>query len=536
LVISELNRNYFKDLFVGNIHNYGQHTYSYAEKGEKERGGNRTVTNKLLTMKEYKAHLTGKTGLGIIPINEESKCKFAVIDIDIYNQDFTPYLSAIERYNFPIVPFSSKSGGYHLYVFFKQFVKVKDAIKRLKSIARILGISLFVRQYKNEPLEFFPKQLKFEINKPGTWINLPYFNAEEESKQHVIHNGDALTLSEALVYIKTKLTTIEELDEVLNDLPFSDAPPCLQTLSILNHLGENSGRNNYLFSFAVYLKKKDENYFEQGVAELNNALPVPIKIERLEETVISSVRRKDYSYRCTVGPICDFCDKKVCQIREYGIGKEGGYFTNLIFGDMLQYQAASPYYEWQVKGQDVDIFKTLRFKNEDEIIKQDVFLKLCMRELHFLPFKMKQVEWFKLVNQALAEIKMITIDRADDTSPLIRFHNLFFDFLTTRAIAMTKDQINGKRVYFDPTTEKYYFKNKDLVEYLYDIKSFRLYSSGEIHGLLRDLGVNKKTIISETKKQIRVSEIMADKISIEYLQSKEGFTANFDAYQEEEQF
>lgn len=535
MAISELNLNYFKDLFVGNIHNYGQHTYSYADEGEKERGGNRTVTNKLVTLKEYRSHLNGKIGLGIVPVNEEGKCKFGVIDIDIYNHDFTPYLEAIERYNFPIVSFSSKSGGFHLYVFFKQFVKAKDAIKRLKSISRILGIALFVKQYKNEPLEIFPKQIKLKEGQAGTWINLPYFN-ETDTKQYVISDGGSLNLTEALIHIKKKLTSIEEIDELLGDLPFSDAPPCLQTLSMLNHLGENSGRNNYLFSFAVYLKKKDENYFEQGVAELNNALPKPITIERLEDTVISSVRKKDYSYRCTVGPICDFCDKKVCQTREYGIGKEGGYFTNLIFGNMTQYQSASPYYEWQVKGQDIDMFKTLRFKNEDEIIKQDTFLKLCMRELHFLPFKMKQVEWFKLVNQALADIKIIAVNRLDDTAPLVRFHNLFFDFLTTRALAHTKDQIKAKMVYYDPIDEKYYFRTKDLIEYLYDVKSFRLYASGEIHGLLRDLGAYQKTITSETKKQIRCAVLMQDKVNIEYLQSKEDYTVNFEEYQEEDEF
>ena len=533
--LSDLQLNTFKDLFSGNKHNYGQHVYAFAEKGEKEKGGNHTVTNKLLTLAQYRAHLDGKKGLGIVPITSDNKCKFAVIDIDVYNQDFSPYVRAIERLNMPIVPFLSKSGGFHLYVFFKTFVKAKDAVAKLKQLSRILGITLFVKQHKNEAVEIFPKQLKLAEGQAGSWLNLPYFNGDE-STQTVLKNGEPLALNDALTHIKTKLTSIEELDELIADLPFGDAPPCLQTLYILNHLGESNGRNNYLFSFAVYLKKKDENYFEQAVSEINQNLPVPIDTKRLEETVLSSVRKKDYSYKCTAGPICDFCDKKICKTKEYGIGQEGGYFTNLIFGAMMQYQAASPYYEWEVKGQDVAEFKSLRFKNEDEIIKQDVFLRLCFRELHFLPFKMKQAEWFKLVNQALNELKLVDVDRADDTSPLVRFHNMLFDFLTARSLADTKDQLIAGRVYFDKDKLRYNFRTKDLTDYLYDFKNFRAFSSGEIHGLLGDLGVRRTVVRSESGRQIRVNQLHRDKVTQEYMSSKEQYEVDFEPYQEDEQF
>jgi len=535
MALSQLQINNFRDIFTGNIHNYGQHTYNFSEKGEKEKGDNKTITNTLLTSLQYKDHLNGKTGLGIIPINEESKCKFAVIDIDVYNQSFKPYLEAIERHDFPLIPFYSKSGGLHIYVFFKTPVKAKSAIDRITAISKILGITLFVKQHKNETLEIFPKQVKLSKGQVGNWINLPYFGVDK-AKQVLVKEGKALNFNDALMHIKNKMTSIEELDELLEDLPYSDAPPCIQTLFLLNMLGKNSGRNNYLFSFGVYLKKKDENYFEQAVMEINNGLEEPLPVKEVEQTVLSSLRKKDYTYKCTASPCLDFCDKKICQARKYGIGKDGGYFTNLIFGNLIQYQSSSPYYEWEVKSQDVGEFHDLRFKNEDEIIKQDVFLRLCFRELHFLPFKMKQAEWFKLVNQALNEIVLVKIGEDDDTSPLVRFHNLFYDFLTGRALAATKDQIFTERVFFDKSKNKYYFRNKDLLKYLYDVKSFRMFSSTEIHGLLRDIGVANTTMVTESKKQVRVASLMKDKVNPEYLLTKESYKVNFDDYEEEEQF
>lgn len=536
MAISELQLNNFKDLFVGNTLNYGRHMYAFANKqGDKEKGTNSSIKNKLLTIKEYRQHLNGVEGLGIIPIDADNMSKFAVIDIDVYNQDFKPYLEAIERHNFPLVPFYSKSGGLHIYVFFRDRVRSKDAVDRLKKISRILGITLFVKQHKNEALEIFPKQTKLSVGQMGNWINLPYYNAED-TKQSVILNGKALDFNSALMHMKSKLTSIIELDELLDDLPYNDAPPCLQTLYLLSMLGENNGRNNYLFSFGVYLKKKDENYFEQAVMKINNELEVPLETKEVEETLLSSLRKKDYTYMCTTAPCVDFCDKKVCQKREYGIGQMGGYFSNLIFGDMVQYQTASPYYEWEVKGQDVAEFKILRFKNEDEVIKQDVFLRLCFRELRFLPFKMKQTEWFKLVNQALTSIKFKDVDKEDDTSPEIRFHNAFYEFLTARAPATTKDQIFGKRVYFSQRDDRFYFRTKDFVTYLYEYKNFRLFSSGEVHGMLRDIGVLTKVLRTETGKQIRVMGIIKDKVHEEYKSVPDNYEVDFSEYEEKEEF
>lgn len=537
MAISNLHLNTFKDLFTGNDQNYGQHVYKFSEKGEKEKGENRTVKNQLVTMANYKAHLEGKTGLGIIPINTDNKCKFVVIDVDVYNRDLQPYVAAIERYNLPMVPFYSKSGGLHIFIFFKQFIKVKDATKQALRAARLLSLTLLVKQVKNENVEIFPKQMKLDPNSVGNWINLPYFNAKDTKQKIFRANGETMGLDDALKYIQTKITTLTELKEALDELPYGDAPPCIQTLMILRMLNMDSGRNNFLFSCGVYLKKKDENYFEAELHVINDSLKHPLPKEEIDKTIIASLRKKDYTYKCTASPCLEFCDKKVCQSKEYGVGKDGGYFSDLIFGVLKQYAAAAPYYEWEVKVREEEPFKCLRFKNEDEIIKQDVFLKLCFRELKFLPFRMKQTEWFKLVNQALAEIQVEYISKEDDTSPVVRFEHHVFEFLTGRAMAENLHQINFKRVYPDPDHKEYLFKTKDLVDYLYDIKNFRLFTTGEIHGLLRDLGARKKVQRDVTGKQMRLTALSFEDVPDDYrLRDSRTFEATFKDYASGEDF
>ncbi len=502
-MIQQLHLSDFQKLFTGNIHNYGKHTYRFTKKGQKEEGSNLTVTNQLITIEDYRAHLQGEKGLGVIPINEENKCKFSVIDIDIYDQDLSMYLNAIDRNNFPLVPFITKSGGLHLYIFYKTFISAKEAIESMRKLASLLALDILYKNVHNRTLEIFPKQYKLAKGSIGTWLNLPYYNANT-TKQVVIKDGKALSLEDALLYIKEKIVTLTDVKDFINELPFKDAPPCLQSMFILNPLKANTGRNDYILAFGTYLKKKDENFFEQALFEIDVSLESPLGSEELERTVLKSLRKKDYSYKCTQTPIVDYCNKNVCKRREFGVGKEGGYFSSLDYGQMFQIKTAQPYYEWEIKSQEQDEFKRLRFRNEDEIIKQDTFLKLCFRELHDLPVKMKQIEWFKLVRQYVVDIKVIEVKEEDDMSPMSLFKNIFFEFLLNRSPAKTKDQILLKRVYHDINNDTRYFRSKDFIEFLYINKNFRFYAPTEIYGLLRDMKINTERIRTESNKQIRV--------------------------------
>lgn len=495
----------FMDLFSGDNHNYGVHQYMFEESG-KEKGKNFTAKNKLLTAEQYQAHLAGETGLGIIPIDQKGEVKFAVIDIDVYDKSFDLYLQAIERAGFPFVPFRSKSGGLHLYTFFEQAINAKAAIEVTRAMSAMLGLDLYVKNKLNRILEIFPKQTRADGKDVGSWINLPYYNASN-TRQYSTRSGKQLTLDEAIAYAKSKRTTLAEIQRFLKELAGGDGPPCLQTIRLLGHMSEGMGRNNYLFSIGVYYKKSDPEFWEQSLFEANNAMAKPLPRDELEATVINSLRKKDYAYKCKEAPCVDFCRKSDCKKREYGIGKDGGYFSEVEFGPLVQIKAFEPYYEWQVRLHGDEKFVVMRFKNEADIIGQDSFLRMCVRDLHRLPVKIKQSEWYKLINQALADMKIIEVDQDDDTAPIGLLRMFFIEFLTERAPAQTKEQLLSKRAYLDEQTGTYYFRTGDLSEFLFITKNFRFFTPSDLHGILRDFKAKPTRIKTERGKQLRVYEI-----------------------------
>lgn len=532
--ISDLQIQEFINFFSGSKHNFGEFLPNRTKTGEKVEGRYRTVTNKLITIEDYRAHLEGKKGLGLIPISEEGKCKFFVIDVDVYGASLDLYIEAIERGGFPLVPFKSKSGGLHIYMFLKEGVKVRSAVELMRKFVFLLSIDSLMRDNKKKgTVEIFPKQSQIGSDDSGSFINLPYYNSHN-TKQHAIKKGKSLSLNEALVYLKKKATTLSDAEFFLKEIRYSDAPPCLQLLYILNPFENDSGRNNFLFSFGVYLKKKDEDFFESNLQEINQGLQNPLPEKEVERTILSSLRKKDYIYKCKENPCIDFCHTRECKRREYGIGKNEGYFSSVEVGKLYQFKTAQPYYEWEVRLQGQEDFKRLRFRSEDEIIKQDAFLRLCMRELHELPSKLKQAEWFNKVNQALKELNAISVDDDDDTSPIIMLKSLILEFVTGRAKAETKDQILAKRVYFEESKKEYLFRVQDLIDFLYVQKKFRYFNPQEVHGILRELKCGKRKLTTESRKQIRVATFSQD--DLEVYDGKGMFTPDFTQFTEEEDF
>lgn len=521
----------FMDLFTGDIHNYGVHTYNFKAQG-KEEGKNVTITSKLVTIEQYKMHLQGAIGLGIIPITTDGEARFGVIDIDVYDVDLAPYITAIETHDFPLVPFKSKSGGLHLYLFMRQAVAAKSVVDLLNRMVAILSLDIYVKHKLNRLVEVFPKQVKIAVGGVGSWINLPYYDVEH-TRQYAVLRGEKLSIDNALSYIKTKRKSLVEARAFLNDLPNADGPPCLQTISLLNSIGKGGGRNNYMFSFGVFLKKSDPEFWEQKIFGVNEAMVEPLSRDELEATVVNSLRKKDYAYKCADVPCIDFCRKAVCKTRDYGIGKEGGYFSELEYGKLVQVKAYEPYYEWEVRILGEEAFKLLRFQNEADIIGQDAFLRLCVRELHVLPVKLRQSEWFKLVNQALKELTVVAVEKEDDTTPIGLLRSILTEFLTERAMAQTKEQILNKRVYCDPDTGCYYFRAQDLSDYVFLVKSFRYFLPGQLHGLLRDFKAEPTRIKTESGKQFRVYCITKDNVADLGFVAVDMFKASFKAKEEQ---
>jgi hypothetical protein len=122
------------------------------------------VVHAPLTPEIYRGHYQGESAIGVFPLLDDGTCRFAVVDIDKPNyelaqefQKLIPGRSWIER---------SRSGNYHVWVFFKAPIEAWIPRAILKEIAEILG----------EPrIEIFPKQDFLGDGMVGNYINLPYF-------------------------------------------------------------------------------------------------------------------------------------------------------------------------------------------------------------------------------------------------------------------------------------------------------------------------------------------------------------------------
>lgn len=440
-----------------------------------------------LTEVQYGEHLDGIRGLSIIPINEEGLCYFGVIDVDTY-KDHTLLIDVVLKYNFPLVPFRSKSGGVHLYAFFKNPEKANDVIEILTRIKSILGLG--------EKAEIFPKQASRKEGMIGNGVNLPYYDSEKTARHVLALEGERTALFDVLLYCEQKRTQIKAMESFLEALPLSDAPPCLQTIYLR---GTTENRNNYVFSMARYYKAKFGDAFDSYTMEANLLLSHPLTAQEVAAAVTSN-KKKEYSYKCTDEPLKSLCSKRECAQRKYGVG--GDSVSELVFEELCQYTADPPYYEWKVNG------KILRFLDEEEIIYQNAFRKLCMRRLHVLPKRLKDDAWGRIVNNALKNVVIKRIDDEDDVSPGALFRDHLIEFLTRRAMAATKEQILFDKVFFDEAIEAYIFKPKNFLAFLIYQKQFRFFGQTDVQARLRDMGAGPlRYYVSEKNSATRVWSI-----------------------------
>jgi len=495
-------------LFSGSQEAYGVHVYLPEEEKDQIKKKGKNYTEKSIPKPEnYADHLNGIRGIGIIPV-VEGTCKFCEIDIDVYGEDLAMFVKAIYRNGMPLIPFRSKSGGLHLCTFYKDFIDADVAISNARRLASLLSVDKFLASQNTKragAVEIFPKQKRVDAGAKGSWINLPYYYAEHGTQCAIGMEKD-MSFDEFLVYAQKHLQTVETVKSFFDNLPFQDAPPCLQTIYMMDAMDYTEGRNNYLFSFGTYLKKAHEEFWESKLYEINSSMSRPLPIDELEATVMQSLRKKDYSYMCSVSPCVLYCNKAVCKTREYGVGKDLGYFSTLEYGELVQYKQDQPYYEWMIREQGKEDWVTFRFRDETEIIGQDRFLQLCVRFLHVLPPRLKAPVWAKIVNQGLQELRIVDIAEEYDVSPVTVFKAFFYDFVTTNK-ARTKEQVSLGRVWYEKDTKSYMFRATDCLKYVKFKKNFTAFRDSEFIAKFRDIGAfpqRMRIVIGDETRQISV--------------------------------
>ena len=285
----------FKNIFEGSESAYGQtrKTEEYDERGKHKTKS--FITKQAPTDKMWQDHLQGvDPALGIIPINADNKCKWACIDIDIYSLDHKKLIDKINTKKFPLTVFRSKSGGAHVFLFAKEFVPAAILRNKLKDIASTLGYAR---------AEIFPKQnqVKTERGDTGSFLNLPYHNVDQTLRYAFKSDGTAMNINEffdhyeKIALSEQDLLQIKVIEDKENDL-LKGSPPCLKMLSERGI--PNGMRNNAMYNFGVYVKKRFPDSWDTEIFEYNKKFCQPPLDKKEMDDLIKSINGKDYQYKC----------------------------------------------------------------------------------------------------------------------------------------------------------------------------------------------------------------------------------------------
>ena len=458
----------FKSIFNGLDRAYGQ----YKSEGPKANGkivGKAFILKEPVTDKLWADHLEGKDpSLGIIPIRDDSTCSWGCIDVDTYPLDYKKIIAHIRELKLPLVMCRSKSGGAHIFIFLKEPVQASLVRDKLTEWSAEIG-------YAN--CEIFPKQVEIKADRgdTGNFLNLPYHNGNNTNRYAFNDDGSGSSLDEFFklydtyaVDQETLLSTKVKRKKEVKEL--EDGPPCLATL--MSQGIPEGGRDNTLYQYAVYAKKKWPNEWQAKVDEFNHKyMEKPLGSAQVQKTVTQH-ERKDYQYKCKDQPMCSVCSPIVCQSRQYGIGDSFEH----NFSDLTKIQSDQSVWFLNIDGQRIVL-------DTEELFDQNKFRKACMDKINIVPNPMRPNAWTTRLQQLLRDIEVIEAPK--EIRKEGRFKSLLEQFLDDQGAAEHIDEINMGKAWFDKG--KAYFKT-DAIQTFLEKKRFKDFTSTQIHATIRQMG------------------------------------------------
>ena len=425
-----------------------------------------------LTIDRYKEHLEGGNGVAIEPVLGNNTCFLSAIDIDVNGVNYTSLIQKLYSRGLKFAPFQSKSGGLHIYFFYQDPEPGAKVIEAMQRVVSVFGLGrLYTSDKGKSKVEVFPKHAVLKPDSLGSCLFLPYYNAAhpDECRQKMISaEGKLIGITKAIEACEGMFTTVKEINDTLDALPYGDAPYCVQMLALTGALGEGDGRNDFIYQAGVYLKKKQKENFLEEMLKINNELAVP-QPEKDVESTFRSVMAKQLEYKCKTGPCSEYCDTKECRKREYGVGKEkGNHFTGFAaWGEISRVLAEEPYYLWKVQVDEGGPIKEIRLDGEADLMNEFVVARACVRCVNKAPLIVKPNDWIGIVNQSLVGIenRMIEVDKGTDTSEMSALKDLFIRYLTHKQVqsGMANLVLLGQ-VYF--ADDFYYFTSDGFKNYL----------------------------------------------------------------------
>lgn len=462
----------FMKIFHGLERAYG--TYSLKNSTSKSTTGGNKKIGKATTLYQpvtkliWSDHLSGKEGIGIIPIRDDSTCFFGAIDVDIYDGlKIEEMLKTIEENELPLIPCYTKSGGIHLYTFVNEPVPARLIREKLTVFAAVLGFS---------GSEIYPRQdtVLSEKGDIGQWINVPYFNYKDTTRFAIDLTGKKLTVEKFFNAVDAVKKSAKEFEaftvELLPDI--SDGPPCLQFLLTK---GFSSGtRNDGMFNLGIYLKRMNSDSWKTLIDEFNMKFFDPPLSSQEISGVVKSLDKKDYEYNCSKIPLKPHCNSSLCRLRKFGVGP---ILDMPVLTALTKYDTKPPIWFVDIEGGGRLELETADLQNQQR------FQRVCLEALNVMTPIVKPGVWQGIVRTLLDNVSVI--EASEDASPKGQLLELLESFCSSNAQARTVDEILlGKPFTEDKFT---YFKLCDFLAFL-DRKKFREFSTNKITSIIKDIG------------------------------------------------
>ena len=222
-----------------------------------------------------------------------------------------------------------------------------------------------------------------------------------------------------------------------------DGPPCLATL-----MGQGipeGGRDNTLYQYAVYAKKKWPDDWQNKIDEFNHKyMERPLGSQQVQKT-IRQHEKKDYQYKCKDQPMCGVCSSIQCRTRPYGIGDDIDYKVS----DLTKFQSDKSIWFLNIDGERMRV-------STEELYNQHKFRLACMDQVHALPNLMPQQMWTRKIQALMKEVEVIKLPY--EISKTGKFESLLEKFLEDQGEAENIDEIRIGKALFE---EKEYIEKTD---------------------------------------------------------------------------
>ena len=457
----------FKSIFNGLDRAYGQYK-SDGSTANGKIGGKAFIIKEPVTDKLWTDHLEKKDpSLGIIPIRDDSTCSWGCIDIDTYPLEYEKIIAHIRELKLPLVMCRSKSGGAHIFIFLKEPVQARLVRDKLAEWSAEIGYA---------HCEIFPKQIEIKADRgdTGNFLNLPYHGGDDTGRYAFNDDGSGASLDEFFklydtyavdqkTFLSTKVKRKKEIKEL------EDGPPCLATL--MSQGIPEGGRDNTLYQYAVYAKKKWPNDWQTKIDQFNHDyMKPPLDFRQVQKTILQH-DKKDYKYKCTDQPMEGVCKPKACRGKKYGVGN----FLESRLSDLIKYESDDSIWYLNVDGQHIKL-------SNEEFFYQHKFRLACQNQITHSPRPMRSRDWDDLRESLM--LNATTHIMPKEIRKEGRFETLLKQFLDDQGAAMVIEEINMGKAFFKDG--KAFFKMEALQTFL-DKKRFKNFSTTQMTATIRQM-------------------------------------------------